>query len=212
MTHLNSKNVAAATPVDYASIARIASAVELRDIALRSSRAVLNVAANEIPERWSGNAFVGFDTTVGEHRPESKDFTIRAAFVAVYKSSWGDEILSELPELDPDDPPEIEIQATFELTYRTADGAELADEDLDNFALANGTLHAWPYWRELADDITTRMHVPRLVVGVFKIPSKHDPGGREQSPADEQSAASDAEAAQQDIESAPEGEGSGAAS
>lgn len=180
MTHLNSKDAAAANPIDYASIARIASAVELRDIALRSSRANLNVDATEIPDRWSGEAFVGFDTTVGEHRPESRDFTILADFIAVYNSSWGDEIHGELPEPDPDHPPEIEIRASFELTYRINEGAELADEDLANFALANGTLHAWPYWRELADDITMRMHVPRLVVGVFKIPSRHDPGGRKE--------------------------------
>jgi hypothetical protein len=178
MTHMNSKDAAAATPIDYGSIARIASAVELRDIALRASRASLNVAAEEIPDRWSGEAFVGFDTTVGEHRPASRDFTIHADFIALYNSSWGDEIQGELPEPDPENPPEIEIRAGFELTYRVAEGAELAEEDLANFAVANGTLHAWPYWRELADDITMRMHVPRLVVGVFKIPSRHDPGGR----------------------------------
>lgn len=183
MTHLNSKNAAAATPIDYASIARIASAVELRDIALRSSRASLNVAASEIPERWSGEAFVGFDTTVGEDPTESADFTINAAFIAVYKSGWGDEIHTELPVLVPEDPPEIEIRASFELTYSVSDPSQLASEDLANFAIANGTLHAWPYWRELADDITQRMHVPRLVVGVFKIPSRHDPGGRDEAPA-----------------------------
>jgi hypothetical protein len=191
MTHVNSKNAAAATPVDYASIARIASAVELRDIALRSSRANLNVAADKIPERWSGEAFVGFDTQVSEHEAESREFTIEATFIAVYNSSWGDEIHSELPELDPDNPPEIEIQASFELTYRVAEEANLADEDLANFATANGTLHAWPYWRELADDITTRMHVPRLVVGVFKIPSRHDPGGREEPSAEAETSVPD---------------------
>ena len=166
MTHLNSKDAATAAPIDYSSIARIASAVELRDIALRSSRASLNVAATEIPERWSGEAFVGFDTTVAEHPTESTNFTIKAAFIAVYKSGWGDEIHTELPAREPEDPPEIEIEASFELTYNVAEATELAEEDLANFALANGTLHAWPYWRELADDITTRMHVPRLVVGV----------------------------------------------
>src|SRR4051794_7655152 len=113
MTHLNSKDAAAATPIDYASIARIASAVELRDIALRSSRATLNVAAEQIPDRWSGEAFVGFDTTVGEHRAESKDFTILADFIALYNSSWEEEIHGELPEPDPEHPPEIEIRAGF---------------------------------------------------------------------------------------------------
>lgn len=181
MTHLNSKRAAASTPIDYASIARIASAVELRDIALRSSRAALNVAAADIPERWSGEAFVGFETTVGEHAPGSAEFSVKAAFVAVYKSAWSNEVFEELPSIDPADPPAIEIRATFELDYVASDPDRLVDEDLNNFALTNGTLHAWPYWRELADDITQRMHVPRLVVGVFKLPSRHDPGGRPES-------------------------------
>ena len=189
MTHLNSKNATTATPIDYASIARVASAVDLRDIALRSSRSILNVPAADIPERWSGEAFVGYDTSVGSYEAENPEFSIKTAFIAIYKASWGDEVLTELPKLDPDDPPEIEIQASFELTYLASDPSKLSAEDLNNFAVANGTLHAWPYWREFADDITQRMQVPRLVVGVFKFPSKHDPGGRggseQSSPPDE---------------------------
>jgi hypothetical protein len=181
VTHLNSKRAAASKPIDYASIARIASAVELRDIALRSSRAALNVAVAEIPEHWSGEAFVGFETTVGEHLTGSAEFSVKAAFVAVYKSAWSNEVFDELPSIDPADPPAIEIRATFELDYLASDPDRLVDEDLNNFALTNGTLHAWPYWRELAEDLTQRMHVPRLVVGVFKLPSRHDPGGRPES-------------------------------
>lgn len=184
MNHASSKSAASA-PLDYASIARIASAVELQDIALSSSRATLNVQANEIPERWSGDVFIGFDTTAGEFQPGRKDFVLNSAFIAAYKSSWSDEIPKVLPEFDPDDPPEIEIQAHFELNYRVNSDVELTMEDLKNFAIANGTLHAWPYWREFADDMTRRMHVPRLVIGVFKIPSKHDPGGRPETPSAE---------------------------
>jgi hypothetical protein len=176
MTHLNSKKAAA--PVDYASIARIASAVELREISLRSSSASLNVSASQIPQDWSNQAFIGFDTTVAERTGDSVDFAINADFVAVFKSSWGDETHAELPEIDPSDPPEIEIHASFELRYSTTSDAELKNEDLENFAVANGTLHAWPYWREFAGDLTRRMQIPSLVVGVFKLPSKHDPGGR----------------------------------
>jgi len=148
-------------------------ACELERASHRDSRALV------------GAAFVGFDSKVGERAADDRDFTIEAAFVAVYNSGWADEIHTELPEADPAHPPEIEIEASFELSYRATENAELAAEDLNNFAIANGTLHAWPYWRELADDITMRMHVPRLVVGVFKIPSRHDPGGRPEAPAPE---------------------------
>ena len=140
----------------------------------------MNVLVSRIPEDWSDQAFIGFDTTVGEHRPDDQDFTIDAAFVAVFKAGW-DAGTHELPARDPDDPPEIEIHASFELTYTVSSDVELQDQDLDNFAVANGTLHAWPYWREFADSITRRMHVPGLVVGVFKLPSRHDPGGREET-------------------------------
>src|ERR1700749_634201 len=98
MSPLNSKSVAA--PIDYSSIARIASVVELRDIALRSSSAVLNVPTVDIPDDWSGQAFVGFDTSVDEHRSDSPDFTISAAFVAVFKADWANETHSEMPVAD----------------------------------------------------------------------------------------------------------------
>ncbi len=183
MTHLNSKNAAA--PLDYASIARIASAVELQDIALRGSRAILRVPASEIEDDLSGKAFVGFETTVAPHAADDRAFAISAAFIAVYRSDWEGGIPNELPEPDVDSPPEIEIEARFELSYSAEDDAELDSEDLNNFAAANGTLHAWPYWREFADDVTRRMQLPRLVVGVFKFPSRHDPGGRpEAEPSD----------------------------
>lgn len=190
MTHQNSKSAAA--PVDYASIARIASAVELRDIALRSSSANLNVATVDIPGDWSGQAFVGFDTTLGDYRPDSREFTIDAAFIAVFKPGWANETRAEMPVIEPDDPPDIEIQANFELTYVATTDAELDDADLANFAVSNGTLHAWPYWREFAGDITRRMQIPGLVVGVFKLPSRHDPGGRPEASNPEDAEGTDA--------------------
>lgn len=193
MTHLNSKNAAA--PLDYASIARIASAVELQDIVLRASRAILRVPASEIDGDLSSKAFVGFETTVVPDDSDGRAFAINAAFVAVYRSDWEGGIPNELSGPSPDDPPEIEIEASFELSYAAEDDADLDSEDLNNFAAANGTLHAWPYWREFADDITRRMQLPRLVVGVFKFPSRHDPGGRpEEESADGEAAdASDVE-------------------
>jgi hypothetical protein len=179
MAHLNSKNAAA--PLDYASIARIASAVELQEISLRASRAILRVPTSGIEDDLSGKAFVGFETTVVPHKSDGRAFAINAAFIAVYRSDWEGAIPNELPEPDPDNPPEIEIEARFELSYVAEDDSDLDPQDLSNFAAANGTLHAWPYWREFADDITRRMQLPRLVVGVFKFPSRHDPGGRSEA-------------------------------
>lgn len=175
MTHFNSKASGKAAPVDYDAVARVASAVKLQDIALGSSRAALNVPRGEVVDTWSGDAFVGFETTVGVWEPGSSDFTIHAAFIAVYKSSWSDQVVAELPDLDHEDPPDVEIQGTFDLDYTVLGEADLSADDLESFALANGTLHAWPYWREFADSTTQRMQIPRLVIGVFKIPSSHDP-------------------------------------
>jgi hypothetical protein len=175
MTRIDDKAARDAALVNYDSVARVSSAVQLQDVGLRASRSALGIAVEEVPGQWATDAFVGFDTVAHPWEPEKGEFKIQAAFLAVYKTTWGNEVLAELPEFDPDDPPDIEIQASFELTYTAPPPSEFDPDDLQSFALANGTLHAWPYWREFADSMVQRMQLPRLVIGVFKMPSSHDP-------------------------------------
>jgi preprotein translocase subunit SecB len=67
------------------------------------------------------------------------------------------------------------VEATFELEYEVKGGEPIEPRDVEHFAFANGTFQAWPYWREYAQSATSRMGVPPLVIGVYKIPSVYDP-------------------------------------
>jgi hypothetical protein len=173
--HVNDKPARDAAEVNFDSVARVAGAVQLRDIALRSSHCSINVSASSVPSDWAANAFVGFDMSAADLEPQSGELRIHAAFVVVFSAGWDSEVLTEPPPLDPESPPDVEMQASFELVYSIPESPQFTQEDIQSFAIANGTLHAWPYWREFAGNSAQRMQIPRLMIGVFKLPSAHDP-------------------------------------
>lgn len=175
VTHVNDKPARDAAEINFDSVARVASAVQLSDIALRSSHCAINVSASSVPSDWAADAFVGFDMSAVDFETKSGELRIHAAFVVVFSGSWESEVLTEPPPFDPDAPPDVEMQASFELVYSVPESPQFNQDDIQSFAVANGTLHAWPYWREFADNMAQRMQIPRLLVGVFKLPSAHDP-------------------------------------
>ncbi len=175
MTHVNDKPARDAAEVNFDSVARVASVVQLQSISLQGSGCSINVSPHEIPTGWATDAFVGFDTASEQMEKGSGQLKIHAAFIAVFNRAWDNEVLTEPPKLDPENPPEVEIHATFSLSYSIPAEPPFTDDDALSFAAANGTLHAWPYWREFADSMAHRMEIPRLMIGVFKLPSAHDP-------------------------------------
>jgi hypothetical protein len=63
----------------------------------------------------------------------------------------------------------IDIGASFLLIYKVNDAKTFDAEALKQFADANGTFNAWPYWREFVQSITTRMGLAPLIVPVWRI-------------------------------------------
>jgi hypothetical protein len=166
---------------DFDAIARVAGHVELTDIRLHGSTIRIEIRPGDVNEEWGSDAYIGFHTELQEESASEQGFRLNGLFSCVFKRSWRDEVFTDMPPISDDDPPEIEIDADFELAYSCKTDREFAIEDLNQFAYVNGTLHAWPYWRELAESAAQRMGLPRLVVGVFKVPSTHDPSNGEQS-------------------------------
>ncbi|MDO8208984.1 hypothetical protein [Conexibacter sp. CPCC 206217] len=161
-----------AAPFDFAAVARVSTQSELIAVRLKSSYTGCTVDAEEVPDEWSSDAFIGYRTRVSRH-PEPKDFRTEASFIVVFER---DKTLDDIDiNLESDSPPHVFAEVTFELQYALSDEAELHGGDLDEFAAANSTLHAWPYWREIAQSISARMGIKPLVVGTYKIPSAHDP-------------------------------------
>jgi hypothetical protein len=162
----------ATTPelADRAAVGRVAAQVELEDIRLLSAIATINVSPLEVEADWGPKAFMGYDTHANEWADDRSSFTVIASFLVVYDKDRDPE-LTEPPEFDPENPPDVQVVAGFELMYTVKEESELTDTDLEHFAVFNGTFNAWPYWRELAQTATQRMRIPPLVVALLKVPT-----------------------------------------
>jgi preprotein translocase subunit SecB len=67
------------------------------------------------------------------------------------------------------------LTAEFELTYKVPKGLEITAEVLHEFANVNAIYNVWPYWREVVQDLTSRMDMPTLTLPVFRIIDKEPP-------------------------------------
>ncbi|MCW2982982.1 MAG: hypothetical protein JWR63_552 [Conexibacter sp.] len=159
--------------VDFKAVARVSTQVTLSAVRLRMGHAALSVDAEDVPPDWSPACFVWFSTHAHVDSERSR-LRVHASFVALYLPGFDGEA-DELPDPDESEPA-VDVEAGFELVYDFADPDAFDDDDAEHFAFANGTLHAWPYWREFAHSASGRMGVAPLIIGTYKIPSVHDPG------------------------------------
>jgi hypothetical protein len=60
------------------------------------------------------------------------------------------------------------IEAEYRAVYRLSGSVEIAPEAQDAFDELNGTLHLWPYWRELVHTATARAGLGAIVVPVYR--------------------------------------------
>lgn len=63
----------------------------------------------------------------------------------------------------------VSIKAGFELRYSLPPDLRVSRRDLNTFARINSVFNVWPYWREFIQSMTTRMHLPPLVLPVFRV-------------------------------------------
>jgi hypothetical protein len=165
--------------VDFAAVARISTQAELREIRLSFLHADWTEREGPIPNNWVANVVMGFSTDAQFDRADNT-LLVECGFLAVYARGHDGEP-DVLP--NPKDAP-VELHARFALTYELKDTAAIQDTDPEHFAITNGVLHAWPYWREIAHTTTVRMGLAPLLVGTVKIPWSGDPGeGHQEQPA-----------------------------
>ncbi|MDE2784250.1 MAG: hypothetical protein OXK77_14940 [Gemmatimonadota bacterium] len=62
----------------------------------------------------------------------------------------------------------VDIEAEFLVVYRTTTTSPFPTDALRHFARLNGTYNAWPYWRELVQNMTTRAGMAGITVPVFR--------------------------------------------
>lgn len=154
---------------DPAAIARVARHVEIHGIRLRAIDASIQIEPAGLDPDWVSDVITGVYTEIARVAQDRRDFATLVNFFAAYKRAWitGD----KEPEFDPEDPPDVEVWARFELSYSGLDPEQYSDKDLEHFAAFNSVFNAWPYWRELAQTTSQRMGLSPLVIPVFRLPN-----------------------------------------
>jgi hypothetical protein len=150
-------------------VARISTQAVLEGIQLAFLHAGV-LRGVTMPGNWADGVRTSSSASA-EFNREALSLIVYCEFVAV----WAPDLQDDSPLPSSKDSP-FELRARFRLEYaiKNLDGIEVGDEE--HFARTNGKLHAWPYWREIAQSTTLRMGLVPLVVGTFKIPWSGDPG------------------------------------
>lgn len=161
--------------VDFEAVARISTQAELKTLRLAFLHADIDERGGTIPSDWAASVVTGFSVDAQLDRDGNR-LVVGCMFLAMWARGL-DQGISELPS--PREAP-LELHARFELVYELKDAAAVEDTDPEHFALTNGVLHAWPYWREIAHTTTVRMGLAPLLIGTVKIPWGGDPSRREQ--------------------------------
>lgn len=68
-----------------------------------------------------------------------------------------------------------EAAITYLLLYQLQGSEPLSDADVAQFAVSNGTLHSWPFVRELLYSLTSKMGYPPYSLGVVHFKPKPAP-------------------------------------
>jgi hypothetical protein len=63
----------------------------------------------------------------------------------------------------------LEVKATFAINYSMKSSAEFAESEYQAFAELNGVHNAWPFWRELVLNLTSRMGISPIVIPVHRV-------------------------------------------
>lgn len=61
-----------------------------------------------------------------------------------------------------------EITASFVSVYRVVCD-EIEKDAVEEFARRNAAYHVWPYWREYAQNVCSRTHLPAVIIPMFQL-------------------------------------------
>lgn len=94
---------------------------------------------------------------------------------------------SDLQEEVLSDPEQItkhvraEILAEFVAEYLVTSD-DLPKKAVEEFVKNNAGFHVWPYWRELAQSMGARMHLPDLVMPMYRLGIDQQDNGKSEKP------------------------------
>lgn len=154
--------------------ARIAARAEIRDVRLfRSAVDLDKFPAEGAHLKWS------LDTDVAvELEEDASAFVLRASYeltISEASTAVPDQRDGNAKKDDAEAPKVLDIQfefaALFSLEMREGD-ASIDDSELQAYAVTTGQFAVYPFAREYIFDVTGRVGLPPLTVGVLQLPTR----------------------------------------
>ena len=134
-----------ATSVDFAAVGRVSRFTDLENVRLTALTAKCDPST-------SGRIEAQLTHNCSVTSRDSKFLEVEAIYHFIGRSG---EVNS------------IDMEITYLLVYTLNASEALADSDVSEFASANGTLHSWPFVREVLNGMTSRMGFPPFNLGVM---------------------------------------------
>jgi hypothetical protein len=132
----------------------VMSVVQIEDIRLVDLNTSTTIHSAESGEGL--NCQLQYSTRIGERRETTLFFVLATIELQLLPKQTSESVVAS-------------VRATYELRYRLPEGFEATFEDLEAFAQVNGAYNAWPYWRELIQNIFTRMNLSPVILPLFRV-------------------------------------------
>jgi hypothetical protein len=153
--------------------ARLAARAEIRDVRmLKSDIQLIQQPESRLQLRYTLDADVNVEYQQGD-----SSFVVRVAYDLTIDQLLADDTSTEVseearPEGDETSVPRVatlhfELAALFTLEMRDGDDP-VKDEELEAYAASTGQLALYPYAREYVYDVTGRLGLPPLTMGVLQ--------------------------------------------
>ena len=141
------------TIINYDLCAPVSGRVSIENVRL------INCNCFQTPNAGGGKHLLAIDYDVKTQTDKDK------RFILVFPSFK----LQAFPPEGKKEKPDLVIEATFVLIYKTESLEGLNQSNFDAFGNTNGFYNAWPYWREFVANTIARMNLPPLTIPVFRL-------------------------------------------
>jgi preprotein translocase subunit SecB len=154
---IQSRRADARSSAEQRSLDAVAGSLELELIRIMASDARQNLTRPTVPDTLANqlNIRVAIDP--------NDTGRVSAVFDCSLQGNYAETPLPASPQEST-----IYVHAVFQAIYKRRSLDELSEEQLSNFGQTIGLLGIWPYWREFAQSMTTRMGLPPLTLPMIQ--------------------------------------------
>ncbi len=146
-----------ATRAEYAKLVATASLAEVTLIAVNA--------------RIHSERLRGSPDELQVRSPAPQYMVMRDVAAGVVRCGTRFRAIVETPRAEPkDEDALIEITAEYFLTYEIPNLADVSDQIVRIFGRRNGVFNAWPFFRELAHSLVSKMSLPPMMLPLLKLP------------------------------------------